>query len=67
MHCRLQIRRSYRKASLIKQFVSSVERVVTWVQEWLEGENKLPSKVFGYVVIAVTFLYMVGQVVRCFV
>jgi len=65
MNCRLQVL-TYRKASRTRQLVVKVERMVTVVQEWLEGEEKLPSKVAGYVVVAVAFLYLIGQVVRCF-
>jgi len=64
MYCRLQIRRSYRKASRTKQLVIELERVVTRTQEWMEGGDKLPSKAAGYGFIALTFLYMVGQAVR---
>jgi len=64
MYCRLQISKSYRKASLIKQLVSKVDRLVTVTQEWLESEDKLPSKVVGHGVIVMALLFMVGQVVR---
>jgi len=66
MHCRLQIRRSYQKASLTKQLVSRVNRFITLTQEWLEGEDKPSSKAVGYGVVAVAFLYLIGQVVRAF-
>jgi len=67
MHCRLQIRRSYRKASLIKQLVKYLERVVTRTQEWLEGKDRSGDLVIGYGVIVVAFLFVVGQVVRCLI
>ena len=66
MNCRLQVL-TYRKASRTRQLVVKVERMVTVVQEWLEGEDKLPSKAVGYGIVALTFLYMFGQIVRCFV
>ena len=57
-------RRMVRRPCLAKQLVRRIDTAVTRAQEWLEGEDKLTSKVVGYGVVAVTFLYMVGQVVR---
>jgi len=66
MYYRWQVR-GYRKASLTRQLVRRFERVVTVVQEWLEGEDNPAAEILGYGFVALTFLYMVGQVVRCFV
>jgi len=66
VHCLLRLR-SFGKVSLTRKLVVEVERMVTVVQEWLEGEDKLPSKAVGYGIVALTFLYMFGQIVRCFV
>jgi len=60
-------RRIVRRPCLTKQLTRRVDMAITCVQEWLEGEDKLPSKASGYGFIALTFLYMVGQVVRAII
>ena len=63
----LVVYKSYRRTSLTKRLVVKLERIVTRTQEWLEGEDKLPSKAVGYGVVILTGIFMLGQIVRCFV
>ena len=64
VYCRLQISKSYRKTSRTRQLITKVEKVVTMVQEWLEGEDKLPSKAVGYGFVILVGIFMLCQVVR---
>ena len=58
-------RRIVLRPCLTKQLVRRVDIGVTAVQEWLEGEDKLASKVVGYGVVVLAGIFMLGQVMRC--
>ena len=62
-----KVYRSYRKASLVKQLVVKLERIITVAQEWLENKDRPIDLILGYGFVVMAFLFMVGQIVRCLV
>jgi len=60
------MRRIVRRPCLIKQLARRADMAVTAVQEWLEGEDKLPSKAVGYGIVILIGIFMLGQIARCF-